>query len=34
LLCCCCFAAIGGWWLWNNGDSLMGTGANIIANFA
>jgi len=33
LLCCCCIAAIGGWCLWNNGDSLMGTGANIIANF-
>ena len=26
VLCCCCVGIAGGVWLWNNGDSLMGTG--------
>jgi hypothetical protein len=34
LLCCCCVAVGAGVWLWNNGDSLIGNGAHIIANFA
>ena len=34
LLCCCCVVGIGGWWLWNNGDKLVGSAANLIINFA
>lgn len=34
LLCCCCFTGIGLWWLWNNGDALLGSAANLVANFA
>ena len=34
LLCCCCVGAIGGWYLWQNGDSLLGNAAHLIANFA
>jgi hypothetical protein len=34
LSCCCCIGGIGVWWLWNNGDSLVGNAAQLIANFA
>jgi hypothetical protein len=34
VLCCCCVGAIGGWYLWNNGDTLLGNAARLIANFA
>jgi len=34
LLCCCCVAVGGGVWLWNNGDALLGSASNFIANFA
>lgn len=30
LLCCCCVVgAASSYWLWNNGDSLLGTGSLI-----
>jgi hypothetical protein len=35
LLCCCCLAGIPlGKYLWDNGDAIFGTGANILANFS
>jgi hypothetical protein len=34
LLCCCCVGVFGGIWLWNNGDALIGSASNLIANFA
>jgi hypothetical protein len=34
LLCCCCAAVGAGVWLWNNGDALLGSAMNIVANFA
>ena len=34
LLCCCCVGVFGGWYLWNNGDSLVGSAARLIAYFA